>query len=295
MTKRKTKKADYYEGKNNSEENALFIYLQEINRIPLLSKEEEEKVAKLAAAGNAAAKERLINANLRFVVSVAKKYQGKGLSLEDLISEGNLGLLNAADYFDVEKGNRFITYAVWWIRQSIIKAIHEKGRMIRLPSNKVNELTKIDKTRQGIQSEHGSKNDQDVREIADYLEMTEKKVTDLMQICQDVISLDEQPSNTGNTSAIKDIIEDEQSKTPFEYAIDSILKTEMEAAVNSLEERAANIIRQRYGLGETMPKILKEIGSRYNLSRERVRQIEKRALGELRQSSYQKRLISYIS
>jgi len=261
-----------------------------------MNKEEEEKTAKLAAKGNKAAKEKLVNSNLRFVIMVAKKYQGKGLPLEDLIGEGNLGLLNAVKNFDVEKGYRFITYAVWWIRQAIIKAIHEKGRMIRLPSNKNKELSKIERTRQEIQNEPGWKTDMEIDEIAMALSMSPEKVEDIINISQEVVSLEEPVSQYDSSMSVKDLIEDEhQNKSPVETALDNLLKDDVEEALNSLGERAADVLRGRFGLGESGSLTLKELGDRYNMSRERVRQIEKRALMQLQHSSHYKKLESYIA
>jgi len=277
------------------DENSLLLYLQEINRIPLLNKEEEERTARLAAEGNRIAKDKLVSSNLRFVIMVAKKYQGKGLPLEDLIGEGNIGLLNAVKHFDAEKGYRFITYAVWWIRQAIIKAIHEKGRMIRLPSNKANSITRIKRTRQVIQNEPGRGTGVELREVAAFLDMAPEKAEDLISISQDVISLDDPVSSFEDSLTIKDYIEDEYHKSPVENAMNSILKDEVEMALNGLEKRAAEVLRSRFGLGETGALTLKEVGDRYNLSRERVRQIEKRALGHLEQSSHRKKLESYIA
>lgn len=295
MTKRKSKKADSYSGNTSSGNNALLIYLREINRIPLLTKQEEEKTARLASRGNAAARERLVNANLRFVVSVAKKYQGKGLSLEDLISEGNVGLLNSVDHFDVEKGYRFITYAVWWIRQAIIKAIHEKGRMIRLPCNKINELSKMEKVRTVIENNNSGRGEQNIQEIATYMDVPQEKAADLLKISQDVLYLDDQTSGSYDSQVIRDSIEDDFSKTPVDCAINSALRDELEKLINRLEERDADVIRSRYGLGDSCPQTLKEIGVVHNLSKERVRQIEKRILGQLQKSPNRKRLKSYIA
>jgi len=295
MTKTRKKKVTTASGTQNPNKSALLLYLQEINRIPLLSSQEEKEIAALAAGGDIDARNRLVNANLRFVVTIAKKYQGSGLPLEDLISEGNLGLLNAIKNFDVEKGYRFITYAVWWIRQAITKAVQEKGRMIRLPSNKVSEISKIDKTRQTIKNAPGPKNDIDIREIAALLEMPEKKAENLMQICQDVLSLDENVSKSFDSPAIRDLVEDVHSKTPVEQAINSVLKDKLDDIINSLEDRAASIIRSRFGIGDAGTLTLKEIGDHYNLSRERVRQIEKRALGQLQKSSQKAKLEAYIA
>jgi RNA polymerase primary sigma factor len=282
-------------GSESYDNNPMLIYLQEINKIPLLSKSEEETITAQAAKGNKAARERLVNANLRFVVSVAKKYQGRGLPLEDLISEGNMGLLNAVSHFDVEKGYRFITYAVWWIRQAIVKAIQENGRMIRLPCNKANELTKLDKARQVIQNRPGLQNDQDIKEIANYLAMPQEKAEGLMRISQDVVYLDDKASKYDDSLTTKDLIEDAYSKTPVDYAINSVLKDELEEIIDGLEDRAADVIRCHYGLEGACPQTLKEIGETYNLSKERVRQIEKRALGQLQHSSNRNRLKSYMS
>jgi len=295
MIKTKRKKTGKVNRTQNSNKSSMLLYLQEINRIPLLNSEEEKEVAALAVKGDISARNRLVNANLRFVVTIAKKYQGSGLPLEDLVSEGNLGLINAVKNFDVEKGYRFITYAVWWIRQAITKAIQEKGRMIRLPGNKVNDLSKIDKTRQAIQNEPNRKNDFDTREIAAYLEMPEKKAENLMRICQDVLSLDEHTSKSDGSLAIKDLIEDDHSKTPDELAINSVLKDSLDEIIDNLEDRAASVIRSRFGLGNAGSLTLKEIGDQYNLSRERVRQIEKRALVQLQKSSQKAKLETYIA
>ena len=278
-----------------AEDNTLLLYMKEINKIPLLQQEEEEKIARQAAKGNKSAAEKLINANLRFVIMIAKKFQGKGLPLEDLIGEGNIGLMNAVKHYDVERGFRFITYAVWWIRQSIIKALQEKGRMIRLPSNKNNELAKIEKARQVLTSAHAGKSETELMEVATFLDMTMEKAVDLISISQDVISLDEPVTNFENAMTLKDFIEDDLHHSPVENALNSILRDEVESVLSKLENREADVIRSRFGLGNTSSLTLKEIGDRYNLSREWVRQIEKRALGQLQKSSRHKRLESYIA
>lgn len=295
MKKTQVKKISADAEVRDSEKTALNLYLKEIDRIPLLTKGEEEKYAKDAAKGNAAARQKLVNANLRFVISVAKKYQGKGLLLEDLISEGNIGLMNAISHFDADKGYRFITYAVWWIRQSIIRAINEKGRMIRLPGNKANELIQIDKTRRLIQNEPGWSAATEAREIASYLEITQEKAEELLKIGQDAVSLDDPAQKGENTMSVKDYIIDERAKDPCDFTINSVLKDELTEAVNSLETRAAEVIRCRFGLGDAIPLTLTEIGNRYDLSRERVRQIEKLALIQLQKSSRRTGLENYIA
>ena len=297
MTKQKNnKKEANSEKKIESFNNALEIYFKDINRIPIMGKEEEERIAKQAARGSKAAREKLVNANLRFVIMIAKKFQGKGLPLEDLIAEGNIGLINAVRNFDENKGNRLITYAVWWIRQAIIKAIHEKGRMIRLPSNKTKQLIKIEKSREVIQNENGSRKNPELTEIADYLNIAQDKAADLINISQDVISLDEPIVSSEKTLTIIDLIEDmEQNKSPVEDTIYAFLKEDVEKALNSLGEKDADIVRNRFGLGNNGNMTLKEIGDQLDMSRERVRQIEKRALMQLRQSSHYEKLEGYIA
>ena len=278
MTAKKTKKALSDKDSASTEGSSLRLYLNDINRFPLMSKEEEEKVARLACQGDMEAKQKLTNANLRFVISVAKKFQGKGLPLEDLISEGNMGLLKAVDHFKVEMGYRFITYAVWWIRQSIINAIKEKGRLIRIPSTRVKDYSATSNS----------------SALSERLATTSKKAMPLMWVNQDILSLDEPAVKHEGFGTIKDLIEDEKSKAPFELAMNSKLKDELENVIETLGNRAADIIRSRYGLGDKGYQTLKEIGERYDLSRERVRQIEKRALSQLQKSVKTKKLESYI-
>jgi RNA polymerase primary sigma factor len=277
----------------NADENVLSMYLKEINKIPLLSREEEDTVALAAAEGNRAARDKLVNANLRFVVNVAKKYQGQGLPLSDLISEGNIGLLNAVERYDVTKGYHFISYAVWWIRQAILKAICEKSRMIRLPLNRANELVQIEKVRKLCQ-EHTS-TEAEIKEIAKILDMESEHVADIINISRDLISL-ETPVNTDkDSSTLGDFIEDGDYNAPDEAALEKALQDDIESVLSTLNEKEAEIIRFRFGLGEEAPMSLKEIGDKFNLTKERIRQIEKKALKRLQHPSRKQILESYVA
>jgi len=272
-------------------DNTLVIFLNEINRIPILSREEEKQTARDAAAGNKAAREKLINANLRFVVSIAKKYQGLGLSLEDLIAEGNIGLVNAVDRFDVGKNYRFISYAVWWIRQAILSALCEKSRMIRLPSNRAAELVKIEQARKLIKKQISY--EQEIEEIAQMLNMKEKHISNLLNISREMISLD------ANVSAhrdllLKDYLEDTRYVSPDISAEYNLLKADIENALSTLDKDEADIIRCHFGLGRRAMS-LKEIGAQYHLSKERVRQIEVQALRRLQHPNRKRRLRVYVA
>jgi len=282
-------------GRNfNQEDSVLTLYMREIAKNPLLSREEEENLARLAAGGDAAAREKLVKANLRFVISIAQKYRGQGLPLEDLISEGNVGLLTAVTRFDVEKGYRFITYAVWWIRQSINKAICDKGRMIRLPISKKSELAQIDKTKEAIPAE--TPEDNDIERIPMLLKAPVEKAGIISQLKNDVLSLDDPiQAKYDNSLTRKDIIADECNKSPIEVIEGDELKRELNEIIDSLGKRSAEIIRCRYGLGSSGYKTLQELGERFNLSRERVRQLELRALGKIQQSPKFAMLKAYIA
>ncbi len=277
----------------NSDENILSIYLKEINKVPLLTREEEQKYARMAADGEAIAKNKLIQANLRFVVNVAKKYQNQGLPLADLISEGNIGLMNAIERFDVSKGYHFISYAVWWIRQAILKAICEKSRMIRLPLNRANELVQIEKMRKELQS--GSKGDPEIHEIAKALDMKEEHVADLINISRDMVSLDTPIYDEKDSSILSDFVEDRGQKAPEESVIDRSLQEDINTVLNTLSGKEADIIQYRFGLNGKRPMSLKEIGNRYKLTKERIRQIEKKALKRLQHPSRSHTLRSYLA
>ena len=285
-----SKKAALYTGGNS-----FITYLNEIKKIPLLNKEEEIKTARLAVQGNKAARDLLVNSNLRFVVMIAKKFQGRGLPMDDLVAEGNMGILNALNYFDPDKGCRFITYAVWWIQQAINKAIYDKGRMIRLPSNKSKELTRIEKTKQILENGEYCDNGPEIKKIAAFLNISPEKTERLLNINQGVSSLDEFVYNNSDLLTLKDSIEDNFYISPIEHTINKALKDDIDKALEGLEKREAEILRCRYGLGEKKTMTLKEIGARYNLTRERVRQIEARAIRQLQQSPHYRELKSYIA
>ena len=270
----------------------LSVYLREINRIPLLSYDEEYELALKAKAGDKAARDRIINANLRFVVSVAKKFRGNGLPLSDLIDEGNIGLITALDKFEPEKGYHFISYAVWWIRQSIMKAISEKSRAVRLPLNRTNELMQIQKAQKSLMHEM-EKTEPTAEEIASITGLDEKLVSDLLSISQDMVSFDSPVRKDDESdSTFGDFIEDE-SDGPESQVMDSSLKEEVTALLSVLSEKERSIITMRFGLDGSKPKSLKEIGEGYGLTKERIRQIEKRALEKLRTASEKKDLRAF--
>lgn len=275
------------------DENVLSMYLKEINEIPLLTREEEDKYARAAAKGEKYAKDMLVKSNLRFVVNVAKKYQNQGLPLTDLISEGNIGLMNAIERFDVEKGYHFISYAVWWIRQAILKAICEKSRMIRLPLNRANELVQIEKARKELQS--GKAEDPELRDVAKAVNMDEDHVLDLINISRDLVSLETPVYNEKDSSQLGDFIEDAGYQHPEDIAIEHSLIEDINDVLNTLTEKEAEIIQFRFGLNGRSPLSLKEIGDKYNLTKERIRQIEKKAIKRLQHPSRSQYLESYTA
>ena len=277
------------------DKDVLSIYLKEINRIPLLSHEQEYDLAVRAQRGDERAREKLINSNLRFVVAVAKKYQGQGLPLEDLIDEGNIGLLIAMDKFEPDKGYHFISYAVWWIRQSIMKAICEKSRAVRLPLNRANELIQIQKAQKSLIHETGS-SDVSIEEIAKAAGLDKTLVNELLSISRETVSFDTPVSNGNESSTTKlgDFIEDE-GYGPEELAMQKCLKEDINAVLDTLSDKEKEIIILRFGLNNNAPMSLKEIGELYNLTKERIRQIEKRALERLKQPSRARILESYTA
>jgi RNA polymerase primary sigma factor len=277
----------------NSDENVLSMYLKEINKIPLLTREDEDAIARAAADGSQAARDRLVNANLRFVVNVAKRYQGQGLPLSDLISEGNIGLLYAVERYDVDKGYHFISYAVWWIRQSILKAVCEKSRMIRLPLNRANELVQIEKARKFCRDHYSAESE--IKEIAGLLGMEPEHVADIINISRDLVSLESPVYSERDSSLLGDFIEDEGYKAPDQEMLEGALQDDIEAVLCTLNEKEAEVIRFRFGLGKKKAMSLKEIGTQFNLTKERIRQIEKKALKRLQHPKRKQVLENYVA
>lgn len=277
-----------------NDEEILGMYLKEINKIPLLSNDEETELAVKAASGDSAAREKIINANLRFVVNVAKKYQNHGLDLVDLISEGNMGLLTAIDKFDVSKGYHFISYAVWWIRQSVLKAVCEKGRSIRLPMNRVNELIQIEKARKNIGT--NKTEEQEISEVAVMLGMDKTHVREMIQISRDMVSLDAKvEGKEGDGGVIGDFIKDEKYSDVDQKIMDESLKSEIDEVLSTLKPNEEKVIRLRYGLGGNRPMSLAQVGEKCNLTKERIRQIEKKAILRMQHPTRAKRLQSFVA
>lgn len=277
----------------SDDENVLSIYLREINKIPLLTRAEEDYNARQAAKGDKKAQEVLIRANLRFVVNVAKKYQNQGLPLVDIISEGNIGLMNAIERFDVDRGYHFISYAVWWIRQAILKAICEKSRMIRLPLNRANELVQIEKARKELMSRKGD--EPDMKDIADMVNMDKDHVNDLVTISRDLISLDTPVYSEKDSLSLGEFIEDKGYKLPLEEIVEKSLQEDINEVLSSLSRKEADIIEYRFGLNGKKSMSLKEIGDQYSLTKERIRQIEKKALKRLQHPSRAQYLEAYTA
>ena len=276
------------------DENVLGMYLKEINKVPLLSYEEECELAKSAQAGDKAARDKLVNSNLRFVVNVAKKYQNHGLDLTDLISEGNIGLLTAIEKYDVSKGYHFISYAVWWIRQSILKAICEKSRAIRLPMNRANELVQIEHARKELKGMLSEADE--MREIGLMLDMDASHVREMINIARDMVSLDAPVAGTeGKDSHFGDFVEDSLYQSPELHAEEINMKEDIDEMLASLRPNEEKVIRLRYGIGGHKPMSLQEVGEECNLTKERIRQIEKRAILRMQHPSRIHRLEDYIA
>jgi len=275
------------------ESKSLDQYLQEIGKVDLLIPEEEIELAIRIKKGDEVAKEKLVKANLRFVVSVAKQFQNQGLSLGDLINEGNVGLIKAAQRFDVTRGFKFISYAVWWIRQGIMEAIANQSRVVRLPLNRVSNLTKISKAFRDLEQEFERK--PTTEELAEILDMTTDEVAYLLQISGRQVSMDA-PLKAGdeNKTTMMDVLPNEHQPLPDKDLMNESLKNELANALSILSRREAEVIKLAFGIGSGNKANLEEIGERFNLTKERIRQIKEKALRKLRGSKRSDRLITYL-
>lgn len=278
--------------KYRDEDRSLDLYLREIGETPLINAEEEVRLARRIKQGDKRALEKLTKANLRFVVSVAKQYQNQGLSLADLINEGNIGLIKAAKRFDETRGFKFISYAVWWIRQAILQALAEQSRIVRLPLNRVGTLHKIGKMSSRL--EQGLGRLPSPEEIAKELELSEGEVSDTLKISNTHLSLDA-PFSSSEDNSLIDVLEDEFQPSPDESLLKGSLKVEIEKALDSLTPREAEVINLYFGLHHEKALTLEEIGARFSLTRERVRQIKEKAIRRLRHASRSRSLRAYLN
>ncbi len=275
----------------NRETASLDKYLQEIGKVDLITAEEEVELAQRIKAGDKIALEKLTKANLRFVVSVAKQYQNQGLSLPDLINEGNLGLIKAAKRFDETRGFKFISYAVWWIRQSILQALAEQSRIVRLPLNKIGSINKINKAFAQLEQEH--ERVPSAKEIAELLEMSESDVKESMKNSGRHVSMDA-PLVEGEDSNLYDVVRSGESPSPDKDLLIESLRVEIERSLNTLTPREADVIRLYFGLNGNHPMTLEEIGETFDLTRERVRQIKEKAIRRMKHTSRSKILKTYL-
>jgi len=272
---------------NKAERNDIIsIYLKDISRFPLLSAEEEKECVTLSQKGDMKAREKLINSNLRFVVKIAKKYRNKGIPFADLISEGNIGLAIAAERFDVKKNVRFISYAVWWIKQTILKAISEKSHLIRLPINRMNELSQIE------DALHSQKN-KNIEEVAGNMNIERDVLTSMLNVSHRPLSFDEPINNDNNEGTIEQTIKDNSFTPPETEAINAVLKDDIAKMLSSLSNREAAIIKYRFGLSGEEPHSLIEVGMQFNLTKERIRQIEKKSIEKLKTWAEKHNIESY--
>ena len=269
------------------QQRMLDQYLQEIGQIALLTPQEEVDLARKIKKGEQEALHRLTRANLRFVVSVAKKYQGQGLTLADLINEGNYGLIKAAQRFDETRGFKFISYAVWWIRQAILQALAEQSRVVRLPLNRIGTISKIRKTSARLAQTH--ERQPNIEELAKELEVDVEKVREALQHTGRHLSMDA-PFNEDDDNSLLDVLPDDEDRSPDDTLMDESLKIDIERALSLLHPREAEITRLYFGIGREHPLTLEEIGQRFGLTRERVRQIKEKALRKLRQKHRRERL-----
>lgn len=275
----------------NRETASLDKYLQEIGKVDLITAEEEVDLARKIKQGDKSALEKLTKANLRFVVSVSKQYQNQGLSLPDLINEGNLGLIKAAQRFDETRGFKFISYAVWWIRQSILQALAEQSRIVRLPLNKIGSINKINKAYAKLEQEHERAPRQG--EIADILEITENEVKESMRNSGRHVSMDA-PLIQDEDNDMYDVMKSNEGPTPETELLYESLRKEINRAVSTLTQREADVVKLYFGLNAGHPMTLEEIGEKFDLTRERVRQIKEKAIRRLKHTSRSKILKTYL-
>ncbi|MBO4939601.1 MAG: RNA polymerase sigma factor RpoD [Clostridia bacterium] len=267
------------------------MYLKDIGRVPLLSAEEEVDLAKRMQENDESAKKRLSEANLRLVVSIAKRYVGRGMLFLDLIQEGNLGLMKAVEKFDYQKGFKFSTYATWWIRQSITRAIADQARTIRIPVHMVETINKLTRIQRVLLQEFGR--EPTPSEIAEKMGITEERVREIQKIAQDPVSL-ETPIGEEEDSHLGDFIEDEKTQTPSESVASTMLKEQLLGVLDTLTPREEKVLRLRYGIDDGKPRTLEEVGKEFNVTRERIRQIEAKALRKLRHPSRSKKLKDFL-
>lgn len=280
---------------DDASDDSVRLYLREIGKIPLLNAEEELALAQKVVAGDKRAKDKMAEANMRLVVSIAKRYSGRGLDFLDLIQEGNTGLLRAVEKFDPDKGFKFSTYATWWIRQAITRAIADQARTIRIPVHMVETINKLLRTQRRMTQELNR--EPTIEELAKELEMEPEKVEYVMKIKQDITSLDAGVGRDGDEedSVLRDFIEDEDSATPEESAASQLLKEQVQSILSTLSDREQKIIKMRFGLENGKSHTLEEVGQEFAVTRERIRQIEAKALAKLRKHKDSKKLHDYLS
>lgn len=279
-------------GSNSAKVNdPVRMYLKEIGVVPLLTNEEEKELAVTVAEGDLMAKQRLAEANLRLVVSIAKRYVGRGMQFLDLIQEGNMGLMKAVDKFDYSKGFKFSTYATWWIRQAITRAIADQARTIRIPVHMVETINKLVREQRNLLQELGQ--DPTPEQIAERMDMTPDKVREILKIAQEPVSL-ETPIGEEDDSHLGDFIEDEVIENPVDYTTRVVLREQLDEVLDTLTDREENVLRLRFGLDDGKMRTLEDVGKVFNVTRERIRQIEAKALRKLRHPSRSKQLKDFM-